>query len=130
MTFYVFEIWFLVPMPIFRRAMTRAMRGISPAPLVPPGLLEQEMSAERYARIKKYGGALDLTPVDYVSGAIVELSMRPESIGQTYHLVNFMLKRTLRIEAATDERPSEREWLSGIERNDSVKYSARSDSAV
>ncbi|SEU29048.1 amino acid adenylation domain-containing protein/thioester reductase domain-containing protein [Stigmatella erecta] len=31
---------------------------------------------------------LDLTPVDYVSSAIVDLSMRPESIGQTYHLVN------------------------------------------
>ncbi|WP_257460231.1 non-ribosomal peptide synthetase [Archangium lipolyticum] len=36
---------------------------------------------------------LDLTPVDYVSSAIVELSLRPESIGQTYHLVNPHLVR-------------------------------------
>jgi amino acid adenylation domain-containing protein/thioester reductase-like protein len=31
---------------------------------------------------------IDLTPVDYVSQAIVHLSQRPESIGGTYHLVN------------------------------------------
>ncbi|HYO60253.1 non-ribosomal peptide synthetase/type I polyketide synthase [Archangium sp.] len=36
---------------------------------------------------------LDLTPVDYVSSAIVDLSMSPESIGQTYHLVNPRLVR-------------------------------------
>ena len=31
---------------------------------------------------------IDLTPVDYVSGAIVDLSMRPEALGKTYHIVN------------------------------------------
>ncbi|QDE98350.1 non-ribosomal peptide synthetase [Myxococcus xanthus] len=31
---------------------------------------------------------LDVTPVDYVSSAIVDLSLRPESLGQTFHLVN------------------------------------------
>nr|AYM54496.1 nonribosomal peptide synthase [Myxococcus fulvus] len=31
---------------------------------------------------------LDVTPVDYVSSAIVDLSLRPASFGQTYHLVN------------------------------------------
>ncbi|MCP3097315.1 amino acid adenylation domain-containing protein [Myxococcus sp. K15C18031901] len=31
---------------------------------------------------------LDVTPVDYVSSAIVDLSLRPESTGQTFHLVN------------------------------------------
>ncbi|AKQ65468.1 Malonyl CoA-acyl carrier protein transacylase [Myxococcus hansupus] len=31
---------------------------------------------------------LDVTPVDYVSSAIVDLSLRPESVGQTFHLVN------------------------------------------
>ncbi|ATB40791.1 non-ribosomal peptide synthetase [Cystobacter fuscus] len=36
---------------------------------------------------------LDLTPVDYVSSAILDLSLRPESIGQTYHLVNPRLVR-------------------------------------
>lgn len=34
------------------------------------------------------GGHLDLTPVDYVSRALVELSRRPEALGQTFHLVN------------------------------------------
>ncbi|WP_437821703.1 amino acid adenylation domain-containing protein [Sorangium sp. So ce1078] len=31
---------------------------------------------------------MDLAPVDYVSSAVVALSMRPESVGRTYHLVN------------------------------------------
>ncbi|XXY48826.1 amino acid adenylation domain-containing protein [Sorangium sp. So ce269] len=31
---------------------------------------------------------LDLAPVDYVSSAVVALSLRPESVGRTYHLVN------------------------------------------
>jgi thioester reductase-like protein len=34
------------------------------------------------------GGDLDLTPVDYVSQGIVELSLRPECLGGTYHLTN------------------------------------------
>ena len=35
-----------------------------------------------------------------------------------------MLDRTLRVEAATDERPGERERLRGIKRNDSIIRSA------
>ncbi len=31
---------------------------------------------------------VDMTPVDYVSRAIVELSLRPEAIGHAFHLVN------------------------------------------
>jgi thioester reductase-like protein len=31
---------------------------------------------------------VDMTPVDYVSRAIVELSLRPEAIGHVFHLVN------------------------------------------
>jgi thioester reductase-like protein len=31
---------------------------------------------------------MDLTPVDYVSRAVVALSRKPESIGGTYHIVN------------------------------------------
>ncbi|KYF81052.1 non-ribosomal peptide synthetase [Sorangium cellulosum] len=31
---------------------------------------------------------MDLAPVDYVSSAVVALSLRPESVGRTYHLVN------------------------------------------
>jgi thioester reductase-like protein len=34
------------------------------------------------------GGDLDLTPVDYVARGIVELSLRPECLGGTYHLTN------------------------------------------
>lgn len=34
------------------------------------------------------GGCLDLTPVDYVSRALVELSRRPEALDRTFHLVN------------------------------------------
>ncbi len=36
-----------------------------------------------------------------------------------------MLNRTLRVEAATDERPGERERVRGIKRNDSIIRSAR-----
>src|SRR4029077_9143925 len=41
-----------------------------------------------------------------------------------------MLNRTLRVEAAKEERPAERERFGGIKRNDSVKRSARSNGAV
>src|SRR6266487_170148 len=41
-----------------------------------------------------------------------------------------MLNRTLRVEAATDERSAEREWLRGIKRNDSIIWSARPNGAV
>jgi thioester reductase-like protein len=34
------------------------------------------------------GGPLDLTTVDYVSRALVEISQRPEALGRTFHLVN------------------------------------------
>ncbi|MEM8678391.1 MAG: thioester reductase domain-containing protein, partial [Planctomycetota bacterium] len=31
---------------------------------------------------------LNLAPVDYIAGALVQLSLQPESFGQTFHLVN------------------------------------------
>ena len=39
---------------------------------------------------------IELTPVDYASSAIVDLSMRPESLGKTFHIVN---PRTVRATA-------------------------------
>src|SRR5206468_6716762 len=58
---------------------------------------------------------------------------RPHAVevrSKTHNLVNFMLDRTLRIEAATDERPSERERYRGIKRDDSIIRSARPNGAV
>nr|AQW44894.1 non-ribosomal peptide synthetase [Corallococcus coralloides] len=39
---------------------------------------------------------IELTPVDYASSAIVDLSLRPESLGKTFHIVN---PRTVRATA-------------------------------
>src|SRR5262249_15361054 len=49
---------------------------------------------------------------------------------ETKTLINFMFGRALRVEAATEERPRERERLRGIKRNDSIIRSAWSNGAI
>ena len=50
----------------------------------------------------------------------MDTSVRCLGTIQTHNLIDFMLDRTLRVEAATDERPAERERLRGIKRDDSI----------
>ncbi|HLW67456.1 MAG TPA: thioester reductase domain-containing protein, partial [Gemmataceae bacterium] len=46
------------------------------------------LACARVGAVPDLDTEIDLTPVDYVSQAIVHLSQRPECIGGTYHLVN------------------------------------------
>jgi nucleoside-diphosphate-sugar epimerase len=66
----------------------RRTKGVAPG-LEKTGLPQEEASVEIPIRI--FGapeGLINLVPVDYVVGAICELSKRPEAQGKTFHLTN------------------------------------------